>query len=443
MQVPARTLKDAFNACDPVQPLAAGDQRYVDLSPGRGDEGGAVSQCLRRIVWSANPLAQLFAGHRGCGKSTELRRLQRDLEQAGYSVVYIEAETDIDLEDTQPTDILLALIRSLDLALRAKDLAVDAKLLDDFLLWFAEIVLEKSDIREIQAEVRTEAEVKGGVPLFAKLLARFSGWVKTGTESKKSLRQRLDPQISQLLQRTRNFTQGARLAAQKKGAKDLVLIVDSLDRVALKELDDGRSSHEVIFIERGELLKGLGCHTVYTVPISLLFSPRLPNLSAIFPDRHVVPMVKIASLRTREPWAEGRALVLELLAHRLDLEVIFEPGAAEMLVEASGGHPRHLITLARYAFDFTEDLPVTKLAAERASQRLVNDYGRAIPEHHWELLARVWTDQVVKNDSDHQQMLFNLSVLEYQNEERWCDVHPAVLELPQFQKARTALERQS
>lgn len=443
MQVPARTLKDAFNACDPVQPLPAGDGRYVDLSPGRGDEGGAVNQCLRRIVWSADPLVQLFAGHRGCGKSTELRRLQRDLERQDYAVVYIEAETDIDLEDTRPTDILLALVRSLDLALRDKDLAVDAKLLDDFLLWFGEVVLEKSEVREIMAEVHTEAEVKGGVPLFAKLLARFSGWVKTGTESKKNLRQKLDPQISQLLQRTRNFTQAARLAAKNKGAKDLVLIVDSLDRVALKELDDGRSTHEVIFIERGELLKGLGCHTVYTVPISLLFSPRLPNLSAIFPDRHVVPMVKIANRRTREPWAEGHALVLELLAHRLDLGVIFEPGAAEKLVDASGGHPRHLITLARYAFDFTEELPVTNLAAERAAQRLVNDYGRAIPEHHWDLLARVWADQAVKNDSDHQQMLFNLSVLEYQNEERWCDVHPAVLELPQFQKARSALEREA
>ncbi|MDY7096315.1 MAG: hypothetical protein SX243_25350, partial [Acidobacteriota bacterium] len=37
--------------------------------------------------------------------------------------------------------------------------------------------------------------------------------------------------------------------------------------------------------------------------------------------------------------------------------------------------------------------------------------------------------------AEHQLMLFNLSVLEYQNHKRWCDVHPAVLSLPAFQEA--------
>ena len=37
-------------------------------------------------------------------------------------------------------------------------------------------------------------------------------------------------------------------------------------------------------------------------------------------------------------------------------------------------------------------------------------------------------------------MLFNLSVLEYQNEDRWCDVQPAILGLPQFQAALQRLD---
>jgi hypothetical protein len=32
--------------------------------------------------------------------------------------------------------------------------------------------------------------------------------------------------------------------------------------------------------------------------------------------------------------------------------------------------------------------------------------------------------------------------LEYQNEDRWCDVQPAVLELPQFQVALTRLNEE-
>ncbi len=441
MELPATTLKDAFNACDPTQALPAGDQRYVDLTTGRGEEGGAVGRCHKRISLSAQPLVQLFAGHRGCGKSTELRRLQRELEDDGYFVVYVEAETDLDLEDTEPPDVLLALVRNLDRALREAGIAVDPRHLEDLYSWFAEVVLEKTERREFEAEVRSEAEVKGGVPLFARLMARFSGWIRTGTESKKKVRQKLEPQISQLLDRGRLLVEAARVAVRRNGKEDLVLIVDSLDRVALKKLKDGRFSQEVLFIERGELLKGLACHQVVTVPISLLFSPKAANLAAIFPDRHLLPMVKIAERRTREPWAEGRDLLVELLRHRVDLEVGFEAAAMERLIDASGGHPRHLMTLVRYAFDFVDDLPITGEAAEKAVRRLVNDYGRSIPKDHWPLLAAVYERQVVENDADHQLMLFNLSVLEYQNEDRWCDVHPAVCRLPEFLEARTALRR--
>ena len=74
------------------------------------------------------------------------------------------------------------------------------------------------------------------------------------------------------------------------------------------------------------------------------------------------------------------------------------------------------------------------------SKTLENDYGRSIPEHHWELLARVRREQSVLNDEDHQLMLFNLSVLEYQNEERWCDVNPVILGLPAFEAALAAYD---
>ena len=97
--LPATNLADAFNACDPASPLDAGDPRYVDLTPGRGEEGSAVAQCRKRILRSSSPLVQLFAGHRGCGKSTELRRLQHTLEEDGYFVAFFKAEQSLDLED--------------------------------------------------------------------------------------------------------------------------------------------------------------------------------------------------------------------------------------------------------------------------------------------------------------------------------------------------------
>jgi hypothetical protein len=55
----------------------------------------------RKIERSQNkPLAQLYAGHRGTGKSTELLRLKKYLEERKCHVVYFAAdEGDIDPED--------------------------------------------------------------------------------------------------------------------------------------------------------------------------------------------------------------------------------------------------------------------------------------------------------------------------------------------------------
>ena len=437
----ATTLKDAFNACNPAKPLGPTDERYVDLAPGRGEEGSAVADCRKRILFSeSSDLVQLFAGHRGCGKSTELRRLQYELEQAGYFVAYLELDADIDLEDIEPPDILLAIVRNLEAVLREAGHPLDAhpggkELLEDFLLWFGEVVWETTERRQIEAEVRTQLEMKAEIPLFAKLLARFTGLIKTGTDSRKLLRQKLDPQVSQLVERGRLLVDVARSTVRKAGHEDLVLIVDDLDRIALKDRGDGRTSHEVLFVERGDLLKGFGCHTVVTVPISLVFSPKVTSLNAIFPDRHVLPMVKINDPRSDEPWTVGRELLVRVLGQRLDMKALFEEGVAEEFVRESGGHPRILMTLVRHALLSVDEPPVTMATAQRAFRRLVDDYGRSIPEEHWPHLARVHREKTVRNDDLHQQMLFHLSVLEYKNQNRWCDVQPAILELEPFQAA--------
>jgi energy-coupling factor transporter ATP-binding protein EcfA2 len=283
MKYPAKTIVDAFRACNPVETLDADDPRYVDFSSGRGDEGLAAAQCRKRIVRSDSPLVQLLAGHRGCGKSTELRRLKRSLEESKNAVALLDAETDLDLEDTEPTDILLALIRGLEEELRKQKLQLKAEDLKSFESWFTETVIEKTDRTQFETEIRAEIKAEANVPFFASLMAKFSGWIKRGTDSKTTVRRKLEPQLSQLIDRGALLFQQARNLVQNEGKKDLVVIVDGLDRIALKRRDNGQSSHEFIFIERGDLLRGFACHTILTVPISLMFSAQASNLGTIFP----------------------------------------------------------------------------------------------------------------------------------------------------------------
>lgn len=82
---PATNLTEAYNAVNPELPLQPNDPRYVDCAPWRGDEH-IVRMIARRITRAeaavpVHHLTQLLAGHRGCGKSTELLLLKARLEE--------------------------------------------------------------------------------------------------------------------------------------------------------------------------------------------------------------------------------------------------------------------------------------------------------------------------------------------------------------------------
>ena len=85
-----------YKAANPSRPLKIAqreDRRYyIDFSSVRG--GDTVSEIGRTIVRLSptEPTTQLFTGHIGCGKSTELFRLKGGLEQQNYHVVYFESD---------------------------------------------------------------------------------------------------------------------------------------------------------------------------------------------------------------------------------------------------------------------------------------------------------------------------------------------------------------
>ena len=436
----AKTLKDTFNAVRPT-PLESGDSRYVDCTAVRGHED-VVEQLYRKIIWSERHTHQLFTGHRGCGKSTELLRLRHKLEESGFAVIYFFADEVIDVEDVVYSDVLVAIAQQVYTGLQALQVRLDDNLLSSIYEWFADVVQERESTRAAQAEVSAEASV-GTPKLFsplAQMLTRVTGQLRTGIESKHRIRQQIDPHIAQLIEQINLLLQQGSVKLQAQGKQGLVVIVDNLDRVQFRSLDGGeRNTHDALYIEHGEQLCGLRCHMIYTVPIAMFYSPRATILSNTFPDNLVMPMLKTHT-RADDPHEPGLQTLREILGQRVDLDVMFETVALNLLCKMCGGHPRDLMFLTRTACGYAKNRhpkPIDLNAAERAVQRLVNEYSRSIPEEHFPLLVEVHQHKRVDNDDEHRLMLHNMSVLEYLNgEEPWHDVHPAVQRLSKFKEAQ-------
>lgn len=436
----AKTVRETFQAADPAQPLASDDPRYVDLTEVRGDED-VVEQLKETILWSNTTTCQLFTGHRGCGKSTELLRLKAQLENANYSVIYFAADDVLDLNDLVYSDLLVAIAKEVYTGLEELGIALNEDLIEAVSSWFAEIVEEKNLVKSANTSV--SAEVGFGTPKllspFASILTTITGQLQTGIDSKRQVRQRLDPQISQLIGNINLLLQGANAKLHKEGKEGLVVIIDNLDRLSFRSLNDGaRNTHDALYIEHGEQLRSLQCNIIYTVPISMFYSTNAAKLKDSFPDYIVVPMIKIKE-RNGQPSQNGLDSLKNILAQRIDLAQVFETEALDLLCAKSGGHPRDLMVLIRNACRYDAKKfpqPIDVNAARKALSRLVSEYSRMIPEDHFPLLAQVHRTKEVKNDDAHQVMLHNLTVLEYVNgAPPWHDVHPVVLELPKFKDA--------
>lgn len=163
-------LKRIHKAFDPL-PLPAGDPAYVDCQEVRGD-GNILVGVGREILMSDRMTCQLYAGHRGAGKSTELLRLQKYLDEQGYFVVYFAADDqDIHPEDAQYTDILLACTRHLLEGL--KDSASPAPLLDWLKSRWEE--LKELALTEVSLE---KLSIEMQIAQFAKLEREFKNRTK-------------------------------------------------------------------------------------------------------------------------------------------------------------------------------------------------------------------------------------------------------------------------
>ena len=91
------------------------DRRYyIDFSSVRGN---IINEIKRTIIHGGDETCQLFTGHIGCGKSTELSRLKLELEAENFHVVYFQSTQELDMGDVDISDLLMVISRQVSLSL--------------------------------------------------------------------------------------------------------------------------------------------------------------------------------------------------------------------------------------------------------------------------------------------------------------------------------------
>ncbi|MCL2933130.1 MAG: ATP-binding protein [Trichodesmium sp. MAG_R03] len=430
-----------YKACNPSKTLIVGNpedqQYYIDFASVRGSD--IIRELERTItLLSGNqPTCQLFTGHIGCGKSTELFRLKNQLEKRGYHVVYFESSEDLDMGDVDISDILLAIARQVSESMEQAKIKVKPG-------YFQKLFTEVSELLQTPIELSTEAELSIGI-------AKITAKTKDSPKLRSQLRQYLEPRTSTILESiNQELLEHANIELKRREKKGLVVIVDNLDRVDNSPKSWGRTQPEYLFVDRGEQLKKLKCHVVYTIPLTLMFSNDYGRLSSRFGVKpKILPMVPV-QIRSRKPtmapndYEIGMGLLREMVLtrafpetqslERLELiPALFDtPETLDRLCRVSGGHMRRLLMLL-YSCLQQEDPPFSCECLENVIQEYRDDLIRAITADEWELLFKVVQNQRVTGEEECQTLLRSMFVFEYRDRDgHWFGINPLLAETQKY-----------
>ncbi len=415
---PATTLRDAYRACKPDQPLEhADDPWYVDLTPAR-PKHRAADELRKRITFTGTDGYEhiLFTGHRGCGKSTELHTLKEQLRRERVLPVFINVLELLDPNDIQAVDLLIRIVGCVAGELAKHEIDVDSETLKDVLAWMHD------------SEIVKETETKRGasVGVVAKLFETVGLEIKAGGERRSIVRQTISKRLSSFRLQLLDFIGAARKAVAKhQDFDDFAVIVDSLEHIVFDEGAHGASTHQRLFVDQGDLLRAIPCHVIYTVPVSL---QTLENLHNDWGKLVNLPMIDAKT-------DEGRAALCEVCKRRIDIAAIFEKTPDfERLVAMSGGSIRDLLRMLGDAVIGASGARVTTEDTDAALDEIRKDFDRLLHQSHLDALAQVERGEHIDDDAMLSKLLNLRLVHEYENGKLRWRIHPALRDNPRLRQ---------
>lgn len=441
----ADTLEQALLALSP-EPLASDDPRYVDLEKGRGSKPlDRLRIILQAAARDETQFAKVvFTGHRGCGKTTELLRLEGQLANQ-FTCVHLFVEQSL-LNNYDYTLLFLWLVDELATFFEEQlKRPLSEHAVGEVARWFATVVSQED--RSVLKEIGLETEAAAGVDhnwfgLRVKLMAYLKSMIRGSEESRRTITRTLQKYSSDLLEKVNLLLDDAHrtLAEQSDRPSKLLLVIDNLDRLP-------RRISEPLFFDNGDMLKALRVHTVYTVPVAIAVAPR--NIYTVFPTGYTLPMLKVRTAENQES-RRGLDALRAIAFRRLDEKLFRTSKPVHYLCRKSGGSIRDLMRLLYNAAVSALARGSSQIGmpdAEDAAKQMRVDFERLLLDYL--ALARIHVHKTVLpsyRSVDHNEMepnardtlrafLENGAVFEYNGDGLWYDVHPVIQDIEEFTKA--------
>ena len=427
----ANKLSEIQNTCNPG-PLMRDEELdafYESTSKARtgNDYADIIENMLIEIDNSENDFRHnLFIGHPGSGKTTELYRLQEKARQKGFLTYVVRCDYELNAADIDYIDVLFLMLEALLKELDNNGINPDEKILEDIKeYWWKEGYLEREYYRLNEVDAEGDFSAGVGIAKILKILAKIKGVLKNSNETHVKIRRDIEPRVGGLIDKIIELVEDVYGQLKEKGMrKTPFVIIDGLDKISL---DQSRR----IFFENGAKLVPINMHMLITFPISLRYTSEYAGISGWFTDAEVLPMIKIRDwdVRLRKyngAYDIGKNVMKEIVLKRVAPELIEAP-ALDKLIDMTGGYIRDLlvcISKAAIRAQSRGDIIINMGDVSYALQQKESELSSRCDKRFFPILEEILCGEKIRTQSpEMMEMLQSGLVLEY-NGVRWCDIHP-------------------
>ena len=355
----------------------------------------------------------LLLGHRGCGKSTEINKLEIKFRTEGFAVRKIDLLAETNTSNLRVEDFLILVTNALLDICDKKQIEIHQKDVKKLYSFFTE---EEECIKNVEEEEYSAGYDAGfSFSTIIRLVAGVKAQIMNTTDKMTTIRNKIDKRFSEWNDCIDNILEKIK---QEDNLKHPIIIFENFDKI---------QTEKAIDLFNNGYLHSINTYIVYTFPISVRYNAKFRTITQ-YATPHIFPMIDVKTKDGKKD-ETGYRTVKAIIEKRAELD-LFEKEALDLIIEKTGGSLRDVFRCVEQAAKYTDRGQLSRITAEEVNMAL-ND------EKYNYLTPRITTKDYpalneihrkkseIEDSKDMNRFLEAHVVLEY-NGERWHDLHPLI-----------------
>jgi hypothetical protein len=417
MKIKKDVIWDVLNNIDLKGSINFDDERYTDLSEGREFFNfnklkrnlGIINGELR------NPVKQtlnLFCGHMGSGKSTELSNFSNQLDKDNFfMVINIDANKKLNLISLEFVDVFVLVAKELFEKAKLIKLEIDPIYLQGLYDWFQSKVLISKKSTDYKINITSGAKASTGLlDILLKIFTKLKSSIEISDSESESIRKDVKnsfTDFAKLFNRLLNH-----IKEKLENRKEILFVIDGLDKLYEREIN------KKIFIDNYHNFLLIDGNFIFTVNIDVIYSDN--SISNKY-RTEILPMIKLHNQDGSKNEKSYESLKV-FISKIMDLELFENKDDIEKIIYFSGGNPRQLLRILNQSIlnnkSEEEDAKLETEAIKKGIYDLKQEFMIFMRDEQYKEAINV--DNIEKKGKYTKnplriEMLHNLIILQYNN----------------------------